>query len=409
MFQQFLVTAFPEPVRAAFFFLFSIAPIWLPIFLGAAFVKLWMIYVRAKFISEQNHILLELRIPQNVDKSPLSMEAVLMALHQKSGEATFINRWIEGKVRAWFSLELVSLGGQVHMYIWTRDNFRRLLENNLYAQFPDIEIVEVPDYTRSVRFDLDEIEVWGVDFALTKPDPYPIKTYIDYGLDKDPDNEYKIDPMAHVLEFLGSAKPHEMVWMQILIRMNRSDKQIPGKPFEYMDWQKQARMEMAKIRANPEEIEVRSQDTIKRLSDMQKDVIKAIDRSVSKQGFDTIVRGVYIAEKGKFEGSMIPALLNSLKQFNAENFNGFTPTRYMYKFAYPWQDYKEIRQNRERYRVFDAFRKRAGFHTPYRTPHNVLNTEELATLFHIPGQHVETPNLQRIPSQRHGAPSNLPV
>jgi hypothetical protein len=39
----------------------------------------------------------------------------------------------------------------------------------------------------------------------------------------------------------------------------------------------------------------------------------------------------------------------------------------------------------------------------------VMTTEELATLFHIPGQVATTPTLERIPSKRGEPPANLPV
>lgn len=39
----------------------------------------------------------------------------------------------------------------------------------------------------------------------------------------------------------------------------------------------------------------------------------------------------------------------------------------------------------------------------------VMSTEELATMFHIPSSTVMTPGLSRIPSTRKEAPANLPT
>jgi hypothetical protein len=39
----------------------------------------------------------------------------------------------------------------------------------------------------------------------------------------------------------------------------------------------------------------------------------------------------------------------------------------------------------------------------------ILNTEELATIFHFPGQVAGTPTLERVPSKKAEAPSNLPI
>ena len=82
---------------------------------------------------------------------------------------------------------------------------RGLVESNLYGQFPNIEIHQVPDYTAGITYDLNKYKFGKLaHLVLTKADGYPIKTYIDYGLDKDAKEEYKVDPLATVIEFLGS-------------------------------------------------------------------------------------------------------------------------------------------------------------------------------------------------------------
>lgn len=408
MLSQFFVVAFPEPVREAFLFVLKLAPIWLPIFLIVVFFRLWKQYTKAHFIASQDYVLLEIKLPREVMKSPLAMENVLSGLHQGS-DGTFLEQWWDGKVRPWWSLEIASIDGQIKFYVWTRRFLQKIVENNFYAQFPDIEVVEADDYTRKVRFDLDETDIWGCDFALLQADPIPIKTYVDYKLDTNPKEEEKIDPMAHLLEFLGSVGPGEQVWLQIMIRVNKKNKKIPGKRNEYMDWKGEARQEITKIRANPEETEQTPEGVIKRLSFGQQETIKAMERSISKQGFDCGIRGVYLAKKGNFNPTMIAGLTSIFRQFSSETLNGFMPTRYLTKYDYPWQDFREMRQNKDRYRVFDAFRKRSWFHEPYKTPYFVLNTEELATIYHLPSQAIQTPTLDRIPSTRQGAPANLPL
>ena len=66
-------------------------------------------------------------------------------------------------------------------------------------------------------------------------------------------------------------------------------------------------------------------------------------------------------------------------------------------------------RNRERRRIYEAYRRRSYFYEPFKTRPIVLNTEELATLYHFPGEVVKTPTAPRIPSRRGEAPSNLPV
>ena len=82
--------------------------------------------------------------------------------------------------------------------------------------------------------------MWGCEFKLTKADPYPIKTYVDYrlhegGLLENP-KEHKIDPITPTLEYMGSIGDGEQVWLQILIRVNRKEKKKTGSFFKKMDW-----------------------------------------------------------------------------------------------------------------------------------------------------------------------------
>ncbi len=409
MFTEFLYTAFPEPLRQAFSFAFSLAPFWLPVLLGVAWYRLWFTYVRLRAFANEEHVLLEIKLPPRVAKTPLAMENVIAGLHFGT-DGTFLDRFLKGKTRPWWSLELVSLEGKVHFFIWTRKFLQKLVENHLYAQYPDIEVTPVPDYTRAIPFDLNTYNIWGCDFTLTQPSPIPIKTYVDYGLDKAQKPEEQTDPLAHVLEYLASAGPGEYVWLQILIRPNKAEKPVPGSFFRYMNWKEEARLLVKQIRSNPEDVDISSDGTVtRRLSDGQKELIRAIERAIAKLGFDTGIRGIYLAKRDAFNPTMIPGLVSVFRQFSSETLNGLVPTRYLTKYDYPWQDFREMRQNKDRFRVFDAFRRRSWFYEPYKTPHFVMNTEELATLYHIPSEGVQTPHLPRVPSVREGAPANLPV
>jgi hypothetical protein len=393
-----------------------LAPIWVPLFLIPLFWDFWLTYLRAKFINSQEHVLLEVRIPREISKSPLAMETLLNGLHVGIGEGTFINRYIEGKVRPWFSLEMVSNGGQISFYIWTRKFFKDIVEAQLYGQYPTVEVHEAPDYASKFRFSNDTHSLWGCNFVLTKPDPYPIKTYVDYGLDKDPKEEFKIDPMGGFFEFLNNIGPGEQLWFQILIRVNkdtlREDRKYqPGLFFgTTTSWKEQAKEEIEKIRkeATPERPGSEFPG-FPNPTPGQTDQIKALFRSIGKLGFDAGIRGVYIAEKDKFNASNIPALIMSLKQLGDDNLNSFRPSGWFTLFKYPWQDFKDRKKKKMRVRMVDAYRRRSWFHAPYKTNSFVLNTEELATIFHFPGSVVQAPALSRIPSTKGGAPPNLPV
>lgn len=395
----------------AFDLIFTFAPLWMPPVFALAAWQQWITYRRARFIERQEYVVLEVRLPAEVRKTPVAMEAVFEALHLRPGESQFIKRLFEGSVRPWFSIELVSLEGQVHFYIWTRAAFRRHVERAFYGQYPDVEIVPVPDYAARMPFSVEEFELWGCDFKLGKPDPYPIKTFVDFELDKSiTKEEEKVDPFATFVEFLGSMGKNEYLWFQFIFRVHKKEPYLPGTPLGIQDINDRAKAELKKIRENPAETTYFSDKEYKVLSELQKEQVKAIERKLyKKQHFDVGIRGMYFARKGSFDGPMIGGFLNTFKQYGPPGYNSIGGARYLFKYDYPWEDYQDYRQNRERVHLFDAYRRRSWFYSPYRTPHYVLSSEELATLIHIPGAVVQTPTFERIPSTRHEAPANLPV
>jgi hypothetical protein len=59
--------------------------------------------------------------------------------------------------------------------------------------------------------------------------------------------------------------------------------------------------------------------------------------------------------------------------------------------------------------LLDKFKRRAYFHKPYKSHHFILNSEELATLYHFPGGVSGTPSFARVESRKSEPPSNIPV
>lgn len=391
------------------------AVVWIPVVLTPLAWGLWVQYVRKAWLHSQKFVLLEIKLPQETFKSPAAMELVLTALYQTSGEGTPIDRYWEGKMRPWFSLELVSIGGEVKFFIWTFASQKATLEANIYAQYPDITIHEVEDYTKKVVYDPAVSDLWGCEFLLAGKDAYPIKTYVDYGLDKDPDEEFKVDPMAPVIEFLGSIKKDENVWIQIIVRAHKKEKTVFNNDMED-NWVKEAKEEIKKIieETAVENAEGKKVPNQTKLTEGQKEKIIALERSVSKYGFDTGIRGLYLAPREIYNKGNQGGIAGALKQFGAANLNGFKPKAI--GFDYKWQDFNGKKEAKQKRTVFDMYGSRSYFHRPYvghrhtlaKKPF-ILNTEELATIFHFPGSAVRTPNLKRIPSKRADAPANLPI
>lgn len=407
----------PKMVSLALQMAFFLAPVWLPALLIQTASTLWFTLKRSEYIASQKYILLELRPPRGHEKTPLAMEAVLSGLHLAPGESTWYKKFIKGAVRPYWSLEIVSLEGQVHFYIWTRAGFRRLIEAQVYAQYPGAQVVEAQDYTKLISAKPDEWQIWGCDFTKTKPDPYPIKTYVEYGLDKVQKEPEQVDPLASLTEFMGSMRKGEYIWLQFIVRVHKGDK-YHGKHNargDHFTWKDEAAEIVSKIReetrspfVNPETgVEVPG---FPNPTKGQSETMAAIERNVSKLGFDVGIRGVYIATEQSFDGINISGLLGIFKQFSSEGWNSFKPIRGMTIFDdYPWEYGVGKLKDKVRKELVQAFRRRQFFFEPYRFDGAVMSTEELATIYHVPSRAVETPSLPRVQSSTGEAPFNLPI
>ena len=117
MFLELLFKFNTEILPLVYKIILVISPFVVPVILIYVAVRLWVRYVQLKYISSQEPTLLEVKIPKDIQKSPLAMEIVLTAM-QQSGAATYTEAYLDGKVAALFSLEMVSIEGTIHFYVW---------------------------------------------------------------------------------------------------------------------------------------------------------------------------------------------------------------------------------------------------------------------------------------------------
>ena len=378
--------------------------VWAPVLLVYLAGRVWLEYVRALYVSKFKWILIEIKLPRTINKTPIAMELVLQSMHQSSS-GNWYSRWWYGKVRPCFSLEVISHEGNVHFYIRTPDSFKRVIESAIYAQYPDIEVHEVEDYISVAPYlkEPDEWDLWGTEFKLSKPDPYPIMTYVDFKLDSSMvKEEQKTDPITSFIEFLGSLGRNQEIWFQIIIQATSPRFHTSGTWFGLHDWKDEGK-EIVKSLQEKYGGEGGGKST-----KHQTEIIAAIERSFRKTAFDCGIRAVYLARKESFDHSNIGGLVGSLRQYSEQELNSFRPA-ISTDIDYPWQDWKNMRLNKKKRRMFDAYVRRSWFYAPYRRQPFVLNTEELATIYHFPGGVAETPTFSRIDSRKGEPPANLPV
>ena len=405
-----------------------LSPFLLALVLADILWPLWLRYIRAKFSYGLKYTLLELKLPKDVFKSPLAMEVVLQGIHNTANGSAYAQYW-KGEYRPYYSLEIVSIEGQIKFFVWTEDRRKVGVISALYAQYPGIEITEATDYSQAVHFDPETMKVWAADYKFTRDDKkgehYPIRTYVDYGLLDDPKEEFKVDPLVPVLEFLGSVGPNQQIWIQFIVQAHIKNDRKPGHLWKKTDlWRDESTNLINKLMMrNPktkglakelsDKLEKGEFPDIPRLSKGEQDVVSAIERRLSKQAFDVGMRAIYVAKKDDFNTPFgVGGLIAAVKHFSTEHMNGIKQDgdTWIAQFGgVPWEDYLNMRRNYNSDAVIKAYRRRSFFYPPYEGKPMVMNSEELATLFHLPGSTAGTPTLARVPSKKAEAPTNLPI
>lgn len=411
----------PSAVAGVFAMVVALSPVWLPIYLFVFFWTTWIHYIRYKFWFTQKHILLRIELPPEVTKSPLAMEVFLSAIYQTGGEGDFISRIWSGKFRPHWSLELVSNEGRVEYYLYMREGWRNILEAKLYGQYPEAKLTLVEDYVNKVPFTPGEYGMWGCEFKKTEK-AMPIRTYIDYQLDKNPDTpETQVDPITNILEHLGSIGPGEYLWLQFIIRArkNKSDEWY-GFFLTKDSYDEAVKEKLNKITKGAiERAQELTGDEMEKkkvgsrgstlLSPGEREQVEAIERSKSKNLFEVGIRGLYMGKGDKFNGINISNLLTIFNPFRYPGYSSIGPARGQALFTYPWQKWFGDRETKVKKNLFFHYKHRAYFNVPYDQEPSFFTTEELATLWHFPSSAVKTPSLSRVPSRRSEAPPNLPV
>jgi len=395
----------------------ALSPIWLPIVLFQITWEQWMWSVQTMFAYKQGRTTLRIKLPQEVFKSPEAMESIFSIIYNTNTPDNLMQTYFDGKHGLVSSFELASIGGDVRFYCNVPTmKIKNLLEAQLYAQYPGIEVVEEKiDYTAEVVWNPDKWDILSFHFCKKNDDVFPIKTYLDYGMDKLPKEEFKFEPMSPMLEYLGTLSHNERVWIQFLLTPHEEQTFKNGHLSFKPTWATDAAAkinEMMKRDTSKQSLPEEENESRTMLTMGERDVISAIERNTSKLAYSVAIRAVYIAENGKFNPNSISPLVRSFAAYEVVGRNGLG-IRWRTDVNYPFfQDITGARRLLMKKTELEYFKARyylPGDKKKFIDKERVFSAEELATMWHIPGTAIATPNVSRVENTRKEAPSNLPI
>jgi len=396
--------------------LVALSPIWIPISLFYIFFERWTDYTGLKFQDDNGRVTLRIKPPGEVFKSPEAMESVFAQLYNSYARDNLVQTYIDGKRPLTFSFEMASVNGEVRLYANVpRRKIKNALESLLYAHYPGIEVTEeTVDYTAEVRNDLSKYDFMAFHFGKKDNEIFPIKTYIDFGLDRMPKEEEKFEPMAPLLEHIGKCKPHERIWIQWLCTPHVKQDFKNGQLHAHPTWEVPAQAKISEMmgresaKIDPDEERVQT-----KLTTGERDLIGAIERNTQKFAYEVAIRAMYITlDKKRFDGDMIGPILRGMSQWDIIGRNQIG-LRWRTDFDWPWfTDPSGHKKKHFKQRELDFYKGRNYLTSEVKNLSDspkVMSSEELASMFHIPGKSIITPALSRVESVRRNAPNNLPT
>jgi hypothetical protein len=332
------------------------------VFVGlAAFLFVALSYVAFVFFRWRGReersidsVLLEVAVPRGNEIKIDAMEQLFASLYsiKKGG-------WQQKfTVQPTVSFEIVAKQEDIRFYVWVPKKLQDLVEKQINGGYPDAQIKEIQEYNVFNQ----EGKVAYKSLQLAKTNFYPLKTFKDLAT----------DPLAGLTSALAKMGPGEAAVIQILISPAESAWQKAGSKF-ISDTKKQE--------SDPEKA---------RFSVPAK-TLEAVEAKTTKPGFETAVRIIAVAATGEQAKVHLENIASSFGQF-AGDLNNFKKRKilsrggFMNDFLYRYQP------------MFNLL----GNHT------SILNSEELATIYHFPNKQVTTPHIYWLYSKAAPAPAEIP-
>lgn len=430
---NFIVDLFNQPFYGLFWYTFSRGLwIYIAIIIMKAIFDIRLNNARGKWYSGMKRVCLAIDMPRDNEQTPKATEAMFTHLTAIYAGYTKAEKFVEGRIPVMIAFEIVSLEGYIQFIIHCPERNRDFIEATVFAQYPEAEITEIPDYVNNFPSKFPcEYEIYGTEFGYKNEPYYPIKTYQDF-FDKDAMEELRFkDPMAAILESMSIMSKGEYQGFQIVLRnpgggfekkiisagqeeINRlmgiktttSSKKNPIFVFfgDFFSTIFTSKLSSWGDQPVTEKSDLMAWESKLSLSDKNK--VQAIESKLSKAMFQVKIRFFYMAKKEIMNKSKgISTFFGSTFQFvnsdgNALKSNGEITT------LDPEYFLKNSRRNYRKNQFMAAWKKR---HLSLGGPPIVMNVEELATLFHFPSSQVKTPNLSKIDSKKIEPPTDLPI
>jgi len=293
--------------------------------------------------------------------------------------------WWLGR-RDHFAFEIVADQGVISFYVTLPVAMRQFVEQQLQAQYPDAYIEEREDY----NIFSPQCVIATASLLFKKSFFFPIKTY----------QEMETDPLNAITNALSKFREakHGGAVIQYVVRSahpswHGSGNELAREVRQGKKLKEAVSAVSGSLAGNLVSAVLKRADKkgdekpFAGLSQFEEEAVARIQQKSAKMGFEANVNIVVAAESESLATSALGGIVDSFAQYSGFEYgNGFKKEKprlnsFLQDFIY--RNFREARSV-------------------------ILNTEEMASLFHFPLPITETPNILWLAAKQAGAPVNMP-
>lgn len=338
-------------------------------------------------------VLCEVRVDRLNEKGVFVAEQILNVLHsvQEAPRSSFFGRRQPELLP--FTFEVANIDGVVRFFFSTPEEYLGILQNQIYAHFPNVEFHVTEEY-------FPDGPVHVAEMSLTREYFYPLKIYTDL---KDRSEKETIDPLSSITSALSKATKDTPLLLQVcfspipdsywksldqveifLSHRPKWIKKLLSSPYgKIVDILFRPLVLMAKfirliVRGTASE-EVSHGEAAKGHSELEALVLE----KTKTYGFAVSVRAATFLSDPMLAKALLRDLSNSLQILNRPSGNSLKVGTIIH--------------------THELLKRRTN------DGKMILNSAELAGLVHLPTVYVKSPGINWVTTKKFEPPANLPV
>ncbi len=389
--------ALASPISAAIFFCLIIVGI----FLAILFTARGVLHAKNKAGKAFHRTIFLIRVPKerksekqeggNEDNINQVREQIAVAdtffssiagLHKEKG----LGPWLRGR-NDHIAFEIVVKENKISFYVAVPDKIRDLVEQQIHAQYPHAEITEESDY----NIFKPTSHVVGAYLWFKHKSIFPFKTY--KKMDADPLLSI-LNPLSKIAEDEGAiiqyvVRPASGKWRHEAVHIIREIRE--GQKFEDVANRIAFFHQIGKLGKLlfPKKHDPSKPASEKyHLTQMEEEMVKNMEEKISHGGLEVTIRLISSAASKEKAQLNLENIINSFSQYNIYRYGN------SFGAAIPRRQTALIQES-----IYRSMRE--GFYM-------VMNTEEMASFWHLPVPHTETPHINWLGARKAPPPANMP-